>query len=170
MIESERLAASGEGESERVCVLVAYASRYGSTRGIAERIAARLASQGRRVDLREVDGVDDVGAYHAIVLGSGVFNQCWVPEAAALVRDNVELLADRPVWLFSVASFGDTKRFSGSSMKREPREMDGWRAAIHPRDYRVFAGVIERERWPWFGRAFSGPWAGASGTTVTGRR
>jgi len=53
-------------------VLVAYASRYGSTRGVAERIAARLAEHGRRVDWRSVEEVDGVGAYDAVVFGSSL--------------------------------------------------------------------------------------------------
>ena len=36
-------------------VLVAFATRNGSTRGVGERIAARLEDAGRRVDLRPVD-------------------------------------------------------------------------------------------------------------------
>lgn len=36
-------------------VLVAYASRYGSTGGVAERIAGTLRARGNRVALRHVD-------------------------------------------------------------------------------------------------------------------
>jgi menaquinone-dependent protoporphyrinogen oxidase len=79
-------------------VLVAYASKYGSTRGVAERAAARLGGHGARGEVREVDLVDDVGAYDAAVLGDGVFDQSWIPEAAELVRRNLESLAAQPVW------------------------------------------------------------------------
>jgi menaquinone-dependent protoporphyrinogen oxidase len=81
-------------------VLVAYASKYGSTRGIAERVAARLSEHRNRVEVRSVDQVDDVRAYDAIVLGSAVFGQSWVPEAAKLVRHNLDSLAARQVWMF----------------------------------------------------------------------
>lgn len=33
-------------------------------------------------------------------------------------------------------------------MRREPRDIDALCALIHPRGYRVFAGVIERSQWP----------------------
>jgi menaquinone-dependent protoporphyrinogen oxidase len=135
-------------------VLVSYASKYGSTTGVAERAAARLGDHGSRVEVREVDLVDDAGAYDAIMLGSAVFDQSWIPDAAELVRRNLELLAARPVWLFSVGSFGNTHRAWGRLMTKEPREIGGFREAIHPRDYRVFAGVIERDRWPFRSRMF----------------
>jgi menaquinone-dependent protoporphyrinogen oxidase len=134
--------------------LVAYASKFGSTREIAERVAARLLEQGNHVDILPVEEVDDVGAYGAIVLGSAVFNQRWMPQAAELVRRNLGTLADRPVWLFSVGSFGDTHRVWGRLVRKEPKEIAGFREAIQVRDYRVFAGVIEPHRWPVLSRLF----------------
>lgn len=67
-------------------VLVAYASKGGSTREVAERIAALVRECGHRVE--------------------------------------------------------------------EPREMAHFLAATRPRDYRVFAGVIDAESWPLYGRLF----------------
>jgi menaquinone-dependent protoporphyrinogen oxidase len=135
-------------------VLVAYASRFGSTRGVAERIAATLRQGGHRVELRACDGVADVRAYDAVVFGSPVFNQRWMPEGDEFVRRNVGALATRPVWLFSVGTFGDRKRLIGPLMKREPKDIRALQQAIRPRDYRVFAGVIDRHQWPFFSRLF----------------
>jgi menaquinone-dependent protoporphyrinogen oxidase len=141
-------------------VLIAYASEHGSTRGVAERLAARLGERGVRVEVRSVIDVDGVGAYDAVVLGSGVYNQRWIPSATAFLRDNAAPLAARQVWLFSVGSFGDTHRGIGRLMKREPKEIGEFQRTIHPRDYRVFAGRIERHQWPLpsrlFFRAFGG--------------
>jgi menaquinone-dependent protoporphyrinogen oxidase len=53
-------------------ILVAYATGHGSTRGVAERIAARL---GEAAELRAADQVDDVEAYDAVVFGSPVYNR-----------------------------------------------------------------------------------------------
>lgn len=135
-------------------VLVAYASKYGSTKGVAERIAARLRERGNRVDLRAADQVDGVGAYGAVVFGSAVFSQRWMPEGEEFVRRNRPALAGCPVWLFSVGTFGDRKRIIGSLMKREPKGIGELAQAIRPREYRVFAGVIDRHQWPLFSRLF----------------
>jgi hypothetical protein len=37
-------------------------------------------------------------------------------------------------------------------MARGVRELGGFTEAIHPLDYRVFAGVIEHDQWPLYGR------------------
>ena len=39
-------------------------------------------------------------------------------------------------------------------MKREPRNIPQLTAAVHPIDYRVFAGVIDRHQWPLGSRIF----------------
>ena len=143
-----------ESDPNEPSVLVTYASRFGSTRGVAERIAARLAEHGSRVELNSVNEVEDVRAYDAIVFGGAVFSQRWMPEGEEFVRRNLGALADRPVWLFSVGTFGDSKRFIGPLMKREPKGIRDLERAIHPRDYRVFAGVIDRHQWPFFSRLF----------------
>jgi menaquinone-dependent protoporphyrinogen oxidase len=135
-------------------VLVAYASKYGSTKGVAERIAANLQVCGDRVELLPVDEVADAGVYDAVIFGSAVFNQRWLPEAEQFVQRNREALASRPVWLFSVGTFGDCKRIIGPLMKREPKGIHTLDQAIHPREYRVFAGVIDRHRWPSLSRLF----------------
>ncbi len=135
-------------------MLVAYASRYGSTKEVAERIAAQLHKRGNRVELCAVDRVDGLESYDAVVFGSAVFNQRWMPEGEEFVRSQLGALCGCPVWLFSVGTFGDRKRVIGALMKREPKGIREIAQTIRPRDYRVFAGVIDRHQWPFFSRLF----------------
>lgn len=141
-------------------VLVAYASRQGSTHGIAERIADRLGEHGLRIDLRAVDDPVDAGAYDAVVFGAPVYDQAWPPEAEEFVQRNLDALSERPVWLFSVGSLGDRKRLIGPLARKEPRRIGEVQRAIQPRDYRVFAGVVQPGQWSRLGdlvlRAFGG--------------
>ena len=134
--------------SEGPSVLVAYVTRYGSTKGIAERIAAVMSDAGLRVSVRSADEDLPAGAYDAVVFGSPVFDQRWLPAGDAFVARNREALARHPVWLFSVGTFGDRKRLVGRLMQREPKNIGEVLDAIGPREYRVFAGVIERSQWP----------------------
>ena len=134
--------------------LVAYAGEHGSTRGIAERMGNRLAQAGARITVLAVDDVADVAEYDAVVLGSGVYRQRWIPSATQFVRTNRAALAAQRVWLFSVGSFGDTHRGIGRLMRREPREIGEFENSIHPQEYRAFAGAIERHQWPLPSRLF----------------
>jgi len=133
-------------------VLVGYASRFGSTRDIANRIAGAVRTNGRDVDLRSVDEISDIDPYDAVVFGSGVYDGSWTAEATALMRRNAAVLARKPVWLFSVGSFGDRHPIVGGLMKKEPGEISEFEQTIHPRDYRVFAGFIDLDHWPAWGR------------------
>jgi menaquinone-dependent protoporphyrinogen oxidase len=129
-------------------VLVTYGSRFGSTREIADRIGARLRRAGHLVDVRAVEDVHDVEPYAAVVLGSGVYNGSWTPSANDLIGRTTPLLARRAVWLFSVGTLGDRHPVIGRFMRREPRGIAGVLTAVKPRDYRVFAGVIDGASWP----------------------
>lgn len=142
-----------EGMKQGQPILVVYESRHGSTREIAEHIAEGLRVYGEwQVTLRIAGQVTDLSPYRAVVLGSPVYDGRWLPEAEDFVRDHEHELARRPLWLFSVASFGDNHRYVGKLVKREPRGIEQLQAALHPRSYRVFAGVIQPAHWPWYGR------------------
>lgn len=67
-------------------ILVAYATKYGSTRGVAERIAATLRQGGYRVEVHRAEDVADVTMYDAVVFGSAVFNQVGCPKVSGSSR------------------------------------------------------------------------------------
>lgn len=133
-------------------VLVGYASRFGSTHEIALRIAAALRGPAHVVEVRGIEAITDLARYDAIVLGSGVYDGSWAPDATEFVRRHGSILARRPLWLFSVGSFGDSHPIIGRMMKKEPKEIDEFQQRLQPREYRVFAGVIDLTHWPAWGR------------------
>jgi menaquinone-dependent protoporphyrinogen oxidase len=141
----------GRGE-KTMRVLVGYASRFGSTRDIADRIASVLRTDGSDVDLRQAGDIADFDRCDAVVFGSGVYDGSWTTEATELMRRHAAILARKPLWLFSVGSFGDRHPIVGGLMKKEPREINEFERTLHPRDYRVFAGVIDLDHWPSWGR------------------
>jgi menaquinone-dependent protoporphyrinogen oxidase len=99
-------------------VLVAYASKYGSTREIAEKIGVVLKDAGFAVDVLPAERAADVASYRAVVLGSAVYIGGWRKSAAKFLKANERTLAGRPVWLFS----------SGPTGRGDPVELvKGWR-------------------------------------------
>jgi len=126
--------------------IVVYASKYGSTRGIAEFIVEKLRQQGTQVEARPVDAVHNPGDYDALVVGSAVYMMHWMKEATEFVRRNRAVLAGRPVWLFSSGPLGtETKDAQGRELivVAEPKEIAEFREAINPRDHRVFFGTLD---------------------------
>jgi len=133
-------------------VLVAYASRRGATEGIAEFLAAGIAGHDVATEVRQVEEVGSLDRYDAVVLGAPVYDQRWPAEASEFAGRFAAALAARPTWVFSVGSFGDTQPLVGRITHKEPADIDALRAALHPRDYRVFRGVIRKGQWPWWSR------------------
>ncbi len=120
-------------------LLVAYASKYGSTQGIAERIAEQLRQLGKQAEVRSMDEVSDPGSYEAFVLGSAIYAGSWLKVATEWVHRNQAVLAQHPVWLFSVGPLGTEVE----DTERQPREMAEFQQALRPRDERIFFGALD---------------------------
>jgi menaquinone-dependent protoporphyrinogen IX oxidase len=95
-------------------------------------------------------------------------NGSWTAEATDLVRRHAAVLARKPVWLFSVGSFGDRHPIVGGLIKKEPKEIGEFEQTVGPRDYRVFAGVIDLDHWPAWGRLLFKALGGHGATTASG--
>ena len=125
-------------------ILVAYASRHGATRGIAERIAETLIAAGQRVDVRALKDVADPVDYDAFVIGSAVYMFHWLKDMTRFLRRNRRILADRPVWLFSSGPLGtETTDAKGRDVLEvsAAKEAAEFEAAIHPRGKAMFFGA-----------------------------
>lgn len=83
-------------------ILVAYASKYGSTGGVAEAIGQELCSKGATVDVLLMKNVVHLSSYQGVVVGSPVYMSEWLPEAVDFVQNNVEVLRRIPVAYFLV--------------------------------------------------------------------
>ncbi|WP_137990789.1 flavodoxin domain-containing protein [Streptomyces vilmorinianum] len=140
-------------QRDAVRVLVAYAGVHGSTRSIAERIAARLEEQGVQADVRPVDAVDDLRAYDVFVVGSAVHDMAWLPEALTFVHRGAELLVRRGVWIFSVGMPAALRGpWKALVAKEEDHVVGGLIDELHPRGHRLFSGAIQPEHLSRTGR------------------
>jgi menaquinone-dependent protoporphyrinogen oxidase len=129
-----------------VSILVAYASRHGATRGIAERIAERLRSGGLDAEVRPAAEVRDAARYDAFVVGAAAYMFHWLKEATEFTKRNRALLAERPTWLFSSGPVGPDRTDEQGRDVLEvtvPKESGDLRDAIHPRGEKVFFGAVD---------------------------
>ncbi len=127
-------------------ILVAYASKYGSTREIAERIGAVLGRAGLQAHVLPVKDAQDLSAYQAVILGSAVYIGKWQKEAVEFVRSHERELTERSVWLFSSGPTGEGNAVDLVEGKRLPAELEPVVARIHPHDVAVFHGNIDPTR------------------------
>jgi menaquinone-dependent protoporphyrinogen oxidase len=122
-------------------VLVAVASRHGSTREIGQPIAEVLEESGHAVDVSDPDDVDSVETYDAVVLGSSVYVGRWAAAARSMVDRLASGLAVRPVWLFSSGPVGTPPVPAG-----DPDEIPSLMTRLGARGHRTFAGALDKER------------------------
>ncbi len=120
-------------------VLVAYASKMGATAGIAEAIGDELRAHGHSVDVLDVANVKDIAPYDAVVLGSAIYIRRWRRAAVQFLRDNIDALRRRQVWLFHSGPVGpdkDEDQTMPSAVRRLAREIGATPAV-------TFAGRLE---------------------------
>jgi menaquinone-dependent protoporphyrinogen oxidase len=131
-----------------VPVLVTYASKYGATQGIAERIAAILRLGGHEVDLRPVEAVEDPSGYDGYVIGSSIYAFHWDRRAVRFVLRHREAMAGRPVWLFSSGPLGtETVDAEGRDVRGSagPKELPELTDAVDPVEHHVFFGALHAD-------------------------
>ncbi|WP_035743391.1 flavodoxin domain-containing protein [Arthrobacter sp. MA-N2] len=131
-------------------VLVAYASALGSTKEIAQHVASRMAGVLDDVECRAVAEIESVTGYEAVVIGSAIHNQAWLPEASLFVRRHAPGLATRPVWAFSVGMADALpkpfrKRAAAFQQERIARVLS---KEVPLRAHRVFSGVYRPSQMP----------------------
>ena len=82
-------------------VLVAFATKHGSTGEIAAAIGSTLRDAGLEADVRSARDVSTIAPYDAVVLGSALYSAHWQRDANRFVKRHLAELGKRPVWLFS---------------------------------------------------------------------
>ncbi len=81
-------------------ILVAYASRMGSTKEIAVAIGDQLTRRGFEVDVQPAAVAENAGHYRAVIVGSAIYLRHWDKDALRYLHSQAPDLAERPTWLF----------------------------------------------------------------------
>ncbi len=120
-------------------VLVAYATKHGSTGEIAAAIGATLRGAGLDVDVRNARDVKTVAPYGAVVLGSALYSAHWQRDANRFVKRHLAELQHRPVWLFSSGPLDYSAEFNDIPLTEH---MAPEVAPIGARGHRTFGGRL----------------------------
>jgi menaquinone-dependent protoporphyrinogen oxidase len=120
-------------------ILVTYASKHGSTEGIARRIAERLTEDGHAAEAWAVAEVIDLEGYDAVVLGSAVYAGSWMKEAVDFAWSHEAALNRVPVWIFSSGPLGSNVE----DAEEQPRQLPDLRDRLHVRGHIVFFGALD---------------------------
>jgi len=123
-------------------VLVAYASRRGSTREVAERVALVLRERGLRAQLVPAAEVDELSGYDGVVLGAALYVGRLHPDARRFLTRHREALANTRLAVFAMGP-----------RTLEPAEVEESRAQLEraltrvpelePISTAIFGGVVD---------------------------
>jgi menaquinone-dependent protoporphyrinogen oxidase len=86
-------------------ILVVYATKFGSTKEIAEKIGDVIKAKNIPVDVRKVSSVKDLSKYSAIIFGTPIRMGKPISEAMSFVKKHKYDLNAVPVAFFSVGLY-----------------------------------------------------------------
>lgn len=133
-------------------ILITYASKYGATAEIADRIGKEISYSGFQTEIMPVNQVHDIEDFDTVILGSAVYMGQWRKDAIRFLKKYAEKISQKRLWVFS----------SGPVDEGDPVELlQGWMIpkkirslveVIKPIDIKVFHGKIEINQLNFFER------------------
>jgi len=122
--------------------LVAYATKYGSTKEVAEAVAATLRKHGLEVEVRSAREVQALDDYSAVVLGAALYMGRWHRDARAFLRRHHTALLRLPVAIFALGPLSAAEKDRQGSRAQLDRALKAsdW---LTPLSIEVFGGVID---------------------------
>ena len=123
-------------------ILVAYATKHGSTQEVAEAIAATLREHALEVEVQPASAVHALDRYGAVVLGAPLYNGHWHRDARRFLKRYRTALAERPVAIFALGPRSTAEEERRGSREQLDRALAkaSWLAPVA---IEVFGGVID---------------------------
>jgi menaquinone-dependent protoporphyrinogen oxidase len=123
-------------------ILVAYGTKHGSTREVADVVADVLRKCGLDAETRPAAQADDVSRYAGVVLGGAVYAGRWHPDAVGFLEQHRRSLARLPVAAFAMGprtmaaeEVAATRANLLKALAKVPE--------VEPQALAVFGGVID---------------------------
>ena len=123
-------------------ILLAYASRFGSTQEVAETIASTLREDGLEVDLQPMQEVKSLDRYDAIVLGAAIYNARWNAVAHQFVSQHQDALTQLPVAIFTLGPLSASDAAKRNSRRQLDNELTKY-PWLKPVAVEIFAGKYD---------------------------
>ncbi len=135
-------------------ILLAYATRYGSTQEVAETITAALREAGLEVELQPMQEVKRLDNYEAVVLGAAIYNARWHPHAHQFLSQHQTALKQRPVAIFALGPLSTSEAAMLRSRRQLDKELEKY-AWLKPVALEMFIGKMDPKKLGFFDRLVS---------------
>jgi menaquinone-dependent protoporphyrinogen oxidase len=131
-------------------ILVTYASRTGTTNGVADAIGQVLTEKGFQTDVLPMQQVNNINQYDVIVAGSAIQAGKWLPEAIQFVQTNKTILNQKTFAVYLVCmtlAMKNNEKYRGFVSGF----LDPVRSLVKPESEGLFAGKLDINKVPSFG-------------------
>jgi menaquinone-dependent protoporphyrinogen oxidase len=122
-------------------VLVAYASKAGSTAEVAVKTGLLLAQRSLQVEVRPLANVTDLAPYQTVVLGSAIRVGKLLPEALTFIQQNQAALQQKAFSVFILCMTLATD--NAANRTKVSAYLEPVRALVKPASEGLFAGEMD---------------------------
>jgi menaquinone-dependent protoporphyrinogen oxidase len=122
-------------------ILVAYATKHGSTQQVAQTIAAMLRKESLAVDTRPVADVTDLDSYDGVVLGAALYMGRLHVDARRFLRRHCKDLESTPLAVFAMGPLTDDEKQVEGSQKQLQHALSKL-PGVRPVSTAIFGGVV----------------------------
>jgi menaquinone-dependent protoporphyrinogen oxidase len=139
-----------KGADMPASILVAYATRYGSTQEVAEAIGSVLRGLELEVDVQPIGNVATPAGYAAVVLGAPLYMAHWHKDALRFLTRHEETLMQKPVAVFALGPVSEEEKEWRDAREQLNQELAKF-PKFAPMSVRVFGGKYDlaKLRFPW---------------------
>lgn len=127
-------------------VLVAYASKHGTTREVAESIAGTLRECRLAVEIEDAAHVHDISRYDVVVVGGGLYMGKWHADARHLLKRHRQELAGKHLAVFGMGPDSLEESKVAESRTQLERALVAT-PEIEPIAVAVFGGALTPKTW-----------------------
>jgi menaquinone-dependent protoporphyrinogen oxidase len=126
-------------------ILIAYGTKHGSTREVAEVLGDALAEHGLEVETLPAGRVQDIAQYAGVVVGGSLYMGRWHPESLAFVRRHAKALSALPLAAFAMgprtlepSEVAQSEEQLGHALAKVPQ--------VDPFAVAIFGGVVDPKK------------------------
>jgi menaquinone-dependent protoporphyrinogen oxidase len=123
-------------------ILIAYATKHGSTREVADSLAAALREHDLDVATLPAAHVDDLSPYDGVVVGGSLYTGRWHPDALDFLKRHRGVLETVPVAVFAMGPRTMETRDVAQSRAQLDRALAKV-PGVDPFAVTIFGGVLD---------------------------
>ena len=131
-------------------ILIAYATRAGSTKEVAQFIAQSLIEHGASVEVQPAAAIAELKPYSAVILGSAIRAGRWLPEAVEFVKQHKPDLEKLPLVYFLVCA--TMSEDTPENHDKVLAYLKPVRALLEPLEIGLFAGKLDETTLGFFAK------------------